>query len=721
MPEPSPAESTRPEPPVYLPEERSDFDVLYFYHVLRERLWIILVIMGVAFLAGLAIYLRLPRLYASTAVLQVEQFEQKVTNGMPFRQVNMMTLEYTQSLAKSMDNRGVYYRTVVAAGLDKDPRFAPPAKDGPAPASAASEDELSGAFAGKIKIELGQGTRLIEVTVLDEDPARAKQLVDTFIAEFLKDFYAKQLDVASTAESFLQAQALKLKAKLEESEQKLQRYKEENDAVSLEETQNITVQKLKDLNERVTTAKGERLKLESDLDALKKLRRDDYANILQIGSVSRLEDVAAARAKLDTAASDFDTVTKRYQYKHWRYIEAKGRVEQLTAALNATLGNAADILAKQYAASLTTEQKLTESLKEQEKQALELNRIAIPYNVLAREVESDRKIYDGVIDRIREMNVSETAKKAPFQIVQPPLVSAAPVSPKWTVIMVQALATGAVVCLLVIFTLESLNVGFRGVDEVEAVLETAVLAVVPRMSRQLRSEEKPRPLVLLEHPTSLVAEGFRTLCTALTLLGPKATHRVILVTSAIPSEGKSFCALNTAAAFALEGHRTLLIDADLRRPTLQAALLSGEKNPLGLSDVLAGVIEADKAIHTSTIDHLALMPAGRRAPNPPQLLGGEAFPAMLAALAAQYDHIIIDSAPINAVSDTLRIVQHAQKVCLVLRVDKTPRKAVMRAARLIRKAGGDIAGAVLNRATSNRSGGYYYYSYSYAEKDKAKA
>jgi capsular exopolysaccharide synthesis family protein len=195
------------------------------------------------------------------------------------------------------------------------------------------------------------------------------------------------------------------------------------------------------------------------------------------------------------------------------------------------------------------------------------------------------------------------------------------------------------------------------------------------------------------------------------MLGPEDQRRVVLFVSAIPEEGKTYTSINTAVVLAQQNLKTLLIDADLRRPSLNKALLHGKETPAGLTDYFSGNASLESIIHQTAVENLSLITAGRRAPNPAELLAATDLPALFNHLLETFDRIIIDSAPVNAVSDALVIAPHVHKTILVIRSGKTPRKAVLRCIMLLKKAQATIGGFVLNRLPTGRTAGYYYYYY----------
>ncbi len=558
-------------------------------------------------------------------------------------------------------------------------------------------------------------TRLIDISATDTNPERARLIADTVVKEFMLQGLEQRVGLARVANDFLRDEANKLKAKLQESEQELQRYKEEHNAVSLEETQNITIEKLKELNSRVTLAKGERIRLESDMDILRTISPDETDRMLQIGSVASIPQVQAIRTQIVTAEADLAGTQKRYLALHPKNIQGVTQVKQLKESLKETLSNAGKILGTQYQSALDTETKLNEALKEQEQAALELNKIAIPYNVLLHDVESDRAMYDAVNTRLRETTVSMGIEKSPLRVVEEPM-AAVPARRGLAKMLGIGLFVGLALAAGTIFGLDMLDSSLRYVDQAESFLKLPVLAVVSEVKGQTGDRI---PSVFTNGAQTQEAEAFRSMRTTLSLLGDEAHRRVFLVTSAVPGEGKTFCAFNAALAFALEGQKTLLLDGDLRLPAVHRIFPDPEvaSRHLGLADYLAGNADIDKILVAGPQENLSVICAGSKPSNPGELLGADTLVTLIKTLVEKFDRVIIDSAPVNAVSDTLRITPLADYVCLVIRAAKTPKKAIARGRKLIDNARGKLAGFILNRVHLGRDSAYYFYNYAYGESE----
>jgi polysaccharide biosynthesis transport protein len=690
-------------------ESAPGLDIGYYFHLLKRYLWLLLTIVILSVAIALFLALQQPKMYAARAVLQVETQEQKVLGSDDLQTLKLEAPDYMTTIVASLTNDSFLVRVAKAAGLLNDPAFFPPRPDG----QPYTDAEIANRMKGIVSAGVRKLTRFIDITATTTNPEWSKSIADAVVKEFLLQTLEQRMSLARAANDFLRDEAGKLQAKLQQSEQKLQSYKEEQNAVSLEDTQNITVAKLKELSSQVTQADSERIKLESDMGLLRSIPPDDVDRMLQVPSVSAIPQVQVLRSQINTAEADLAAVQKRYLAKHPKNIQAATQVQQLKESLKETLKDAGKILATQYQAATDTENKLKEALKEQEKAALELNKIAIPYGVLKNEVDSDRAMYESVNNRLRETTVSMGIEKNPFRIVEEPM-SASPVGSPLLKMLGIGLFLGLALGAGAIFGLDLLDSSLRYVDQAESFLGLPVLAVVSEVEGK---GGDTIPNAFGDGAQSQVAEAFRSMRTSLSLLSDEAHRRVFLVTSAIPGEGKTFCAFNAAMAFALEGQKTVLMDADLRLPALHRICSDPEvaRRHLGLADYLAGNADIEKILIAGPQENLTVICAGNKTPNPGELLGADAFGTLLQTLVERFDRVIIDSAPVNAVSDTLRITPLVSYVCLVIRAAKTPKKAISRACKLIENAKGKLAGFILNRVHLGRDSAYHFYNYAYGD------
>jgi polysaccharide biosynthesis transport protein len=542
-----------------------------------------------------------------------------------------------------------------------------------------------------VNVKVRRATRLIDVSVGDIDPKRAQQLAESMVKEFVDRSFEQELGLTENATNYLRQEADRLKAKLQSAEQAVENFREDHNSVSLEDRQNIVIEKLKDLNLKVTEAKGERLKLEADVAIIKQGKAKTPEELLNLPSVAALPVVATLRQELADKESKF---------------KAAGQLTGLQQSLNRTLVTASNMVIKSYEAAKATEAKLSAALQEQEQAALELNKIAVPYNALVREVETDRALYESVLTRMKVTNVAKGIWANDISVIEAPLVPVKPAKPRKLLILVLALLGGGVLGCGLVFGTDMADSSVRNVDQAENISGLSVLTSVPESKRKDLEKES----VLNSDPASYEAEAFRSLRTALSFLGREKERKTVLFTSANPAEGKSYCSFNYAVALAHTGLRTLLIDADLRRPNLSKVVLGATKAH-GLTDCLTGQANIMDCCKASGIENLFILPAGERAAKPAELLASCDFAALLNEAALHFDRVVLDSAPVNAVSDTQLIAKDIQSVCFVVRAVKTPGRAIVRACSLLAQTGSHPDGIVFNRIPRRSRDRYYFSQY----------
>ena len=341
---------------------------------------------------------------------------------------DLKSLEALKTFEQKVTSPEVLLRVIHHPELRNDPTFLPEVKQ-------KSDNTLQKALARHIDTKLRRGTRLIDITVNHRSPVMAQRIAELLVQEFVRWNFETQRDAAETARRFLLDEATRLRGKLEQSEQALQKYKEQNEGVSLEETQNITVEKLKELNLRVTTAKTERLKLESDYaETTNRNYRspEELLNIPAIANISAIAITGNVIADLKKSISEKEahlaTLKERYLSRHPKFIEAQKELQNLRVALDQAILKARDVVGSSYQAAVLTERKLEEALQQQQQAALELNKISIPYAVLARDTDADRALYNSVLTRLKETDITANLALNPVRIVARPLLPDRPIS-----------------------------------------------------------------------------------------------------------------------------------------------------------------------------------------------------------------------------------------------------------------------------------------------------
>ena len=673
-------------------------DARMLYRIVRERIWMILAIVALCAGGGIVYLAKAPRIYEATTTIEVDSEQQKRIKPEGSRGEEKTSEELLKTIEQKLVSPALITALLGHPDLVNDAAFL---SEVPRPAS---EEALRGALDKRISALLRSGTHLIDITVEDRTPAMAQKLARLAVDAFASVSTASTAQVSQSANEFLKGEAERLKAALAKSERALQDYREQHQAVSLEEKQNIIGERLKELNAKVTTAKAERLKLAADLAQVDQLSSEPPERLLALTSIAASGEVQELKKAISEKEAEMASLKERYKEEHPRYIQAASGIAEMKAALVKAIQKAAIQLRTANEAAAATEASLERALNGQEALALELSGIAIPYQELLREVESDRGLYDSVLARMKQTDVSQGVANYSVSIVAPASLPSFPVKPNKRAILLLSIAAGLAIGLTLALGLHLLDDTFKTVDQAETALGLRSLSAIP--TRTKKPLEQVRRY-LIEKPQSAITEAFRTLRTALLFTGSAGGYRSVLFTSAIPGEGKSFCASNYAVALALQGHSTLLIDADLRLPSIGTAFFGDELTP-GLGDLLGGQADLASATHRTDIENLSVLPAGSRVSLPAELLGSANLPALIASALTRFERVVIDTAPVHAVSETLLITPHADAVCLVVHAAKTPAGAVKRALEKVRESGANVVGFILNALPAN-SGGYYYH------------
>src|ERR1043166_5365249 len=402
----------------------NQIDFRKLYYTLRERLWVIVLCLLLAALGTATYLVRAPRVFASKLVLQVEQEEQKILNIQRVQQEDPQSLEFLKTVEQTLQSRSLFERVFDTNNLASDTRFLKVADGAPRP----MREQLVTRLAKMVEAKLRHGTRLIEVKAEHTNPEIAALIARSLLAEFLGQNFEHNASTADTAYNFLRNEEKRLKAKLEQSERTMQEYKEQTKSVSLEDRQNVVVEKLKELNQKVTEAKSQRILHETTFNQALQFSNNPAA-LLFLPAVANDPTVTDIRANIARLESDLANLRQRYKDKHPKYIQTASQLGEWKSSLTNAILNVPQVIRSLFESAKTGEAALETALREQETVALELNKQALYYNTLARDVDSDRALYEAVLNRIKETTLTKDIKPSKVRVVQQAEVPELPVKP----------------------------------------------------------------------------------------------------------------------------------------------------------------------------------------------------------------------------------------------------------------------------------------------------
>ncbi|MBL9151496.1 MAG: polysaccharide biosynthesis tyrosine autokinase [Verrucomicrobiales bacterium] len=664
---------------------------------LLRKSWLIGAVVG-ACVVVTAIYVTFiaKKRYQSTAVIYIEQ-EQVLNEAIRgVRSDDYSKLDSLKSLEQSITSGSVILRVVEKHGLLKQPDFLKP-KSGGRPYT---EAEVVEAVAKRVKATLRRGTRLIDVEVTDTSPARAQQLAQAFVDEFEAHMMEQNLQSSRKATAMLQEQAEEQLARVNVAEEALQKFREDHADVPMDEG-GIIEKKLADLDRLLSEAKNDRLKLEAQVQKLDAAGTEDPERILEIANPGDQESIEKLLFTRNTKRAEMVKIQSQYQPTHPVYVSFIAELEGLEKEVAETARRMGESVRKRLETAREHETTLAETVNEQKREVLSADRTRKEFRSLKQAVDAAYQTYYALQARINETNVTEGVKESLVRMQQEPLMPVKPSSPKKTLAVGLAGVLGMFLGVGLVVALHLLDRSLRTRRQIEQTLGLPVLSEIadaPEAGDTLRDS-----LVVFSEPHSLAAESFRSLRMSLSTLSPRS----VLVTSAISGEGKSFCAANLALLQAQMGYRTLLVDADFRRPSLSGALMHWQSQ----MDPNTTALETKNVCQKTPFPNLYLISCAQFAPNSSEVMSGEHFATMLWEAYRSFDCVIIDTSPLALVSDALNFARYADAVVLVARAGRTQAGDAQKACRELRQLRVPLAGCILNGVVDSERSKAYFETY----------
>ena len=578
-----------------------------------------------------------------------------------------------------------------------------------------------GSFRGNLHVTLIPNTRIIEIHYTSTDPQLAASVVNTLAATYVEQNFKTKFESTMQASDWLSKQLIDLQMKVETSQEKLVRYQKEHEILGNDEKQNITTEKLDELNKELTVAESDRMQKEA---VYRQTQSNDPLVVASAilaeagGSTSPLLDkLREQEAALKIQVAEINT---QFGPSYPKVAQLNNQIKEIDHQLQTETNKAVDHFRGQYLAALQRENLLHDSFEKQKQEANKLNESAIEYSLLKRDVESNRTLYEGLLEKLKEAGVTAGLRSNNFRILSAARTPYSPVEPNIPRNLAFALVLGIISGVGLAFLLENMDNTVRTPEQAQALSALPSLGMIPLGSKTtshgsrnrlaLTSSKEAVETVTQVRPQSQMAESYRALRTSLLLSNLGAPPKVIMVTSARPQEGKTTTSINTAIVLAQKGVRVLLIDADLRRPSIHKTLGMGPRS--GLSNVLTGSATLQQTIVTSPVlQNLFILPAGTAPPNPAELLASSNMKDLVAELRGQYDHIVVDTPPTLSVTDAVVLSSRADATILVIRSGQTTKQALRRSRDILMQVNAHVAGVLLNAVDLTSPDYYYYYEY----------
>jgi polysaccharide biosynthesis transport protein len=697
-----------------------------YWHILLKRKFLILIIIGIALASAFLWTLRTVPEYAATSQIAVYR-ESAVNEEISTTPSNAPEDDYAVTLAtqvKLLESDALILQIIGKLELDKNPSFmtvpagGSRAADADAHAAHAREAALIATFKKHLKVSIVPGTRLIEVRYVNRSPELAAAVANALAAGLVESNLRSRFEATMQASEWLSRQLADLQVKVEDSEQKVVDYQKAHNLIGVDEKDNIVSTKLDEVSRNLTAAQLDRIQKEAQMRMVIAEQVGGQAVTSPL-----LEKLRATKADLETELAQ---LYNQFGPAYPKVIDIKSQLEKIDAQKRLEVDRIVHTSESDYQASVQREKMLQDALNTQKEEANQLNETQIEYTILKRDAESNRLLYDGLQRKMKESTLEAGLQSSNIRVADSARIPVIPFSPDIPRNMAVGALIGIFLGIVIAIVLESVDTTIGTGEELSQITGLGVVGLIPSAialkpkSRVDRIFDKKQPALqqrllpetlTLTKPKSEVAEAFRAMRTAVLLSAPRgAAPKVMMVTSAVPADGKTTVSCNLAIVLAQRGSRVLLVDGDMRRSGIHRVI--GTTNNGGLTAILSSQSTLQKeTISMPGVVGMDVLMAGSVPAYPAELLANARFGEFVEQCRLEYDHVIIDTPPILSVTDGVVISVHADSVLIVTRCNRTRRAAVRRAAALLYQAHGNIQGVILNDV--NLSSPDYAYQYGY--------
>lgn len=688
---------------------------LYWRAIYKRKWWLLVAALIFAAAAGVAVSFVTPT-YRATVTLMIEQNKAKLVSIEEVYSGVSPNREHYQTQAEMLRAPALATKVIEKLGLTTHPEFDPRQAKRPAwegwfgmetrstASGTWSEDrvrsEVLSDFVRRITIEPIRLTQLVKVGFDASDPELAARIANTIATTYIDADIDIRSRLRQRATDWLADRLSDLKGNLEASERSLQQYRERE---GLPDTKGLAqsgvVRQLEVLSSALNEATERRVEAEANYRQAKDAKDGAASSpiVLRSAGIDRLKDL---EAQADKRVVELE---QRYGPEHPRLVQARTELTQARANTRRGIENVVSSFAKEYEVAVANERAAEKALAAAKGSIQHINRKEFQLEALEQDLTTNRQIYEKFMNRYRETRAaSDTQVSLVARVIDPAVQPTVPYKPRKHEIVGGGFIAGLLLAAMVALLLERMNSTVKSADEVEQKLGQPTLAVVPRLSGRA-AEEAGR--YYLDNPSSIFAEAIRTARTSILLSAIDSANKVLLVTSSVPSEGKTSFAVNLALAHA-QAKKTLLIEADLRRPTVVRQLGLDPGKP-GLTSLFAGDASFPECVQRVEGSSLYVLPSGPTPENPQELLASPRFRQLIDRVSSACEVVIIDSPPVHLVSDAVVLSTLATGVIFVVKADETPYPLARRCLRALHEVGALVVGVALNQLDFTKADRYH--------------
>ncbi len=715
-------------------QEEREVHLSEYWKVIQKRRWTIISFTFIVLIATGVTTFRMEPVYRATATIQINKENPQILDFKEIFAVDTMEYDYYQTQYRILESRGLAKRVIKSLRLSERAEFlpkpkpsyqkwkgkilssilgilrSPKEKEDVSSSEAKQEIGLINQFLSGLKIEPIKNSRLVKIHFDSHSPELSLQVADTLASAYIQQNLEHRFITTEKAKEWLTDQLQGLKGEVERADENLQAFGSRHDIISLEGRENVIIQRLTELNEALIKAESDRIAKEAVYRQIRDKNIDSFPPNLENKLISDLKQAciqleAQYVKQLETFKADYPEMARLKKQMDIIKARLEGEISKVVAGIK-----------DDYESSRRKEALLRQAFEQQKKKAIQMKEKAIQYNILKREADTNRELYKGLLQRMKEAGISAGITASNIHVIDGAELPIVPYKPNKRRNLTYAFFVGLFLGIGFAFFFEYLDRSIKMPEDVEQLVRLPFFGLVPEISHERRRwvEKKalyPVELITFGHPKSMTSEAFRNIRTSILLSFSGKSPKTIAVSSPNPGERKTMIAINTAIALSQTEAQVLVIEADLRKP--RVSKIFDLENGEGLSNFLSGHAELDSIIKKTRIPNLSCILAGPIPPNPSELLGSYIFKDMIECLGHRFDHVILDAPPILGFVDSVILSASVDGIILLVRAGKTPIETLQRAKDVLVQVNSKILGVVINRANIRRNDyyryGYYYY------------
>lgn len=689
-------------------------DVSEYWHLAVKHRLLIAALLAASVVMGVIITMVMTPIYTASTTLQIDREAARIFNeGDVAPREIAASEEFFQTQYGLLKSRSLAQRVSEDLGLASSDAFLEtmdveaPASGDPATRSASRANAVASTLQANLSVAPVRGSRLVAVSFDSPDPQLAARVANAFGTNFIQANLDRKFESSAYAREFLEERITQTKVNLENAERQLVAYAENQQIINVQEpatasgeTQSLASINLFTLNSALAQATATRVAAEEKWRQARSTPARTQGEVLQNPTISVLTQQRA------TLQGEYEQKLRVYQPEWPEMIQLGGQIQEIDEQISRQGADIVASIRNEYLAAANQERSLRAQVEGLKNEVLNLRDRSVQYNILQRELDTSRTLYDGLLQRYKEVGVSGGVTSNNVSIVDVARVPGAPSSPRLLINLAIAGVIGLALAIMAVFIIEALDETLATPEDVENKLHVAVLGAVPLLEKGVTPQEA------LDDIRSGFSEAYFSLRTAVQFSTPNGAPRSILVTSSRPAEGKSTTAFALAQNLARIGKRVLLVDGDLRNPSMHR--LMGIDNDIGMSNFLSGSADLDTVAHATKTPNLRFIPCGPIPPNPAELWGSDRLAQFLEAGSSAYDHIVIDGPPILGFADAPILAASVEGTLFALQSRSTRRGQARGAIKRLNVGPIKLLGVVLTKFNpTNRSFDGYDYGYDY--------